>query len=90
MNKSELIRSVARNTGITQKEVEEIINEALGEIIDLTTVMNERVMLHKFGAFEPVHHEKREMVNPRTREKVITRERRTFKFVVSKTLNNKL
>jgi len=90
MNKSELIRSVARNTGITQKEVEEIINEALGEIIDLTTVMNERVMLHKFGAFEPVHREKREMVNPRTREKVITRERRTFKFVVSKTLNDKL
>ena len=32
----------------------------------------------------------REMVNPRTREKVITRERRTFKFVVSKTLNDKL
>lgn len=90
MNKSELIRSVANNTNHTQKEVEEIINEALGEIIDLTTVMNERVLLHKFGAFEPVYRGKREMVNPRTREKVITRERRTFKFVVSKTLNDKL
>ena len=90
MNKSELIRSVARNTGITQKEVEEIINEALGEIIDLTTLMDERVLLHKFGAFEPVHRHEREMVNPRTREKVITKERRTFKFVVSKTLNDKL
>lgn len=90
MNKSELIRSVARNTGITQKEVEEIINEALGEIIDLTTVMNERVLIHKFGAFEPVHRHECEMVNPRTREKVIARERRTFKFVVSKTLKDKL
>lgn len=90
MNKSELIRSVANNTNHTQKEVEEIINEALGEIIDLTTIMNERVLLHKFGAFEPVHRGIREMVNPRTREKVITRERRTFKFVVSKTLNDKL
>ena len=90
MNKSELIRSVANNTRHTQKEVEEILNEALGEIIDLTTVMNERVLLHGFGAFEPVHRGRREMVNPRTREKVITRERRTFKFVVSKTLNDKL
>lgn len=90
MNKSELIRSVASNTRHTQKEVEEILNEVIGEIIDLTTVMNERVLIKGFGAFEPVHREKREMVNPRTREKVITRERRTFKFVVSKTLNDKL
>ena len=44
MNKSELIRSVASNTRHTQKEVEEIIDEAIGEIIDLTTVMNERVI----------------------------------------------
>ena len=90
MNKSELIRSVANNTRHTQKEVEEILNEVIGEIIDLTTVMNERVLLHGFGAFEPVNRERREMENPRTREKVIARERNTFKFVVSKTLNDKL
>ena len=90
MNKSELIRSVANNTRHTQKEVEEILDETIGEIIDLTTVMNERVLIKGFGAFEPVYRNQREMVNPRTREKVITRERRTFKFVVSKTLNDKL
>lgn len=90
MNKSGLIRSVASNTRHTQKDVEEILNEAIREIINLTTVMNERVLLHGFGAFEPVHRPKREMVNPRTREKVTTKERSTFKFVVSKTLKDKL
>lgn len=69
MNKTELIASVAEQTGVSKKETEQILSAIL-ETIASEMEQGGRVQLVGFGAFETKHREPRIGRNPRTKEAV--------------------
>jgi DNA-binding protein HU-beta len=69
MNKTELIAAAARQTGLTKKDAERIINAALDTIRD-TLASGEKVQLSGFGNFEMKEREARVGRNPHTGEAV--------------------
>ena len=69
MNKTELILTVAEETGFSRKNVEMALNAALG-VITRTLTEDEKVQLVGFGAFETKRRAERIGRNPRTGEEV--------------------
>jgi DNA-binding protein HU-beta len=67
MNKTELIAAAAERTGMGKKDVERVINAAIGTI---TTELKEgrKVQLTGFGIFETKHRAARVGRNPATKE----------------------
>ena len=69
MNKTELILTVAEETGFSRKNVELAMNAALGAVTRALTE-GEKVQLVGFGAFEIKQRAERIGRNPRTGEEV--------------------
>jgi DNA-binding protein HU-beta len=67
MNKSELIASVAEETGLTRKDTERVLNTAL-DVIAAILADHEKVQLSGFGTFELKYREARVGRNLRTKE----------------------
>jgi DNA-binding protein HU-beta len=69
MNKNELINKVAEKTGISKKETESVINEALDQVMD-TLAEGEKVQFVGFGTFEVRQRASRTGRNPQTGETI--------------------
>lgn len=69
MNKIELVKSVAEETGLTQKEVSAVVDTMLETVIADLADGNE-VALAGFGKFVVKTRAARESINPRTKEVV--------------------
>ncbi|MET1250468.1 HU family DNA-binding protein [Sporolactobacillus sp. STCC-11] len=69
MNKNELINKVAEKTGISKKETESVINEALDQVMD-TLSKGEKVQFVGFGTFEVRQRASRTGRNPQTGETI--------------------
>ncbi|KPJ50493.1 hypothetical protein AMJ40_02830 [candidate division TA06 bacterium DG_26] len=69
MNKFDLAKRIADETGFTQREALVVINHFLGEVKDVLS-RNERVELRGFGVFMTKHRKGRTARNPRTGEPV--------------------
>ena len=70
MNKSELVAAVAANTGLTKKDTEATINEAL-TAIQKELKKGGKVQLIGFGAFEVKTRKSREGRNPQKPGEVV-------------------
>ncbi|SFG77464.1 HU family DNA-binding protein [Sporolactobacillus nakayamae] len=69
MNKNELINKVAEKTGISKKETESVINEALDQVMD-TLSKGEKAQFVGFGTFEVRQRASRTGRNPQTGETI--------------------
>lgn len=69
MNKNELINKVAETTGISKKETESVINEALDLVMD-TLSKGDKVQFVGFGTFEVRQRASRTGRNPQTGEAI--------------------
>lgn len=83
MNKSDLIKSVAQETGVTQEVAKKVIT-ATFETIEKETMENGRVAIAEFGVFKKHESAARAGVNPSTLEKIQIPAKTTMKFKPSK------
>lgn len=90
MIKSELIQRIsAANPHLYHRDVEQIVNVILNEIID-ALARGDRVELRGFGAFTVKHRPAREGRNPRTGEPVPVQEKFVPFFKTGKELRDRL
>ena len=85
MTKSDIIKEVAKGTGLTKVEIEAVLE---GVIMSISGSLRrgERVDLRGFGSFIVKHRAARDARNPATREIVKLKERFIPAFKVSKIL----
>lgn len=69
MNKQELIKKIAAESEVSQKEASTILDNALNAIVDAVAA-GEKVQLIGFGSFEPKKREARVGRNPKTKEAI--------------------
>ncbi len=69
MNKSDLVKAVANESGLTQTQAGEAL-DATFKVIEASLKKNEKIAITGFGTFEARRREAREGRNPRTGETV--------------------
>ena len=69
MNKEELVKEIAKKSGVSQKAASDILSATL-EVIEKSVAKGKKVTLVGFGTFEARTRKAREGQNPRTGEKV--------------------
>ena len=69
MTKQELIKKIAADTGVSQKQANEVLDSAIQNIMDAVAA-GDKVQFTGFGTFEARKRGARTGVNPRTKEKV--------------------
>lgn len=69
MTKQELIKKIAADTGVSQKQAGEVLDSAIQNIMEAVAA-GDKVQFTGFGTFEARKREARTGVNPRTKEKV--------------------
>lgn len=89
MNKQELVNAIAENSGISKKNVEEVLKNFVTVVMDDVAAGN-KVQLIGFGTFESTTRAAREMRNPRTGEMSMHPESRNAKFKPSKVFKEKM
>jgi DNA-binding protein HU-beta len=87
MQKTDFIKAVAEQTGISQKETKQVIDAAL-KVIEDALKRGEKVTLTGFGTFEVRQRQAREGVNPQTRAKINIPATKTPGFSASSTLKD--
>lgn len=87
MNKNDLARVIAKETGLKIKEVSMVL-DAFTDISEQALAKGETIRLVGFGAFVPEHKTQRNGTNPKTQEKIVIKERNTVKFKPGKDLKN--
>ena len=79
MTKKEMARAIAGETGLTQLQVQGVIQRVFDGITD-TLVREGRIELRNFGVFEVRERKPRKARNPRTGEKVEVPAKRVLTF----------
>jgi DNA-binding protein HU-beta len=87
MQKTDFVKAVAEQCGVSQKDTKTIIDAALKVIADAMR-RGEKVTLTGFGTFEVRQRQAREGVNPQTRAKINIPETKTPGFSASSTLKD--
>jgi nucleoid DNA-binding protein len=86
IGKTELIRRVAQNSGKSNKETADLVNNTLDAIRDALKA-GEEVRLVGFGSFSVKTTKARTGVNPQTRAKIQVPEKRRVRFSPGKELD---
>lgn len=89
MTKTELIATIAENTGITKKDAERVVN-ATFETIAAKLAAGEKVQIAGFGIFETKTREARTGRNPLTGETVQIAAKRAPVFKAGKALKDRV
>ena len=79
MNKSELIKSIAEQTSVTQEVAKKVVN-ATFETIEKATMVEGRVAIAEFGVFKKHESAAREGRNPSTGATIQIPAKTTMKF----------
>lgn len=87
MNKQELVKAVAEKSGVTQKDVDAVINGFIDTVKE-QLAKHEDVQLVGFGTFEVAKRAARLGRNPKTGEEIKIPESLTPKFKVGKGLKD--
>lgn len=87
MNKTELIKKIARETGVTQKVTTQVI-DATFEAIGDSLVAGEKVSILNFGTFSVKPTAARTCRNPKTGETLDVPASKKVSFGVSSVLKN--
>lgn len=69
MNKIELIKAMADETGLTQKDAEKALNSFVNQVSN-ALANKDKVQLVGFGTFETRERAERTGVNPQTKEQI--------------------
>jgi len=85
MKKNELISAVAEKTGLSKKDVNEVINATI-EVIEEALKKGDKVAFIGFGIFETVTRAPRVARVPGTGKEIHIPETKTVKFKVGKKL----
>lgn len=80
MKKYELVAAVSKKTGLTQNQVNEVINATCETIVETCVENGEEVNLPSFGKFRQKSNPAREGINPLTKDKIKIKETHTIKF----------
>lgn len=86
MKKYELVAAVAKKTGLTQTQVDEVINTTCETIVETCVENGEEVNLPTLGKFRQKINPAREGINPLTKEKIKIKETHTLKFAPTATI----
>lgn len=70
MNKTDLVSSIASQSGLTKKDSESALN-AMMSSVSTALKQGEKVVLVGFGTFEARKRQERKGRNPRTREEMV-------------------
>jgi DNA-binding protein HU-beta len=89
MNKQELVKAVAEKSGVSQKDVDAVINGFIDTVKE-QLAKQENVQLVGFGTFEVVERAERLARNPKTGEEVKVPAALAPKFKVGKGLKARL
>ncbi|NOZ64777.1 MAG: integration host factor subunit beta [Caldiserica bacterium] len=89
MKKKDIVTKISHDTGISSNLVKAVIDRFVEEIT-YALEKGERVELRRFGVFKVVYRRGREMLHPRSGEKLIIPERRYPFFKPSKTLKERV
>ena len=73
MNVKELVREVSLKTNYTQKDITTVVN-AIVETIEDTVANGDEVNIQGFGKFNRVVRQPKNVRNPKTGEKMVTRQ----------------
>jgi DNA-binding protein HU-beta len=87
MQKTDFIRAVAEQSGVSQKDATQIVN-AMFDVVADALKRGEKVTLTGFGTFEVRERQAREGVNPQTRAKIQIAATKTPGFSASSTLKD--
>ena len=79
MNKSELAKAISDKAGITRAQAGDAV-DALAEAIVAAAKKDDSVQLAGFGTFHAKHREAREVRNPRTGEKMMSKAKTALAF----------
>lgn len=79
MNKSDLAKAVSDKTGLSRSQAGDAVDAAIDAIIG-SVKGNDSVQLAGFGTFYAKHREAREVRNPRTGEKMMSKARTQAAF----------
>lgn len=69
MNKSELVKAMADETGLTQKDTEKVLNSFVNQVSN-ALANKDKVQLVGFGTFETRERAERTGFNPQTKEQI--------------------
>jgi len=89
MTKEDMAKAIAQEMGITQKQVQQIVQRVFDGII-ATLVEKGRIELRNFGVFEVKKRKPRPARNPRTGEKVWLPERAVVTFKPGREMEEKV
>ena len=87
MNKTDLIKSVAKATDLTQVKATEVVGAVLEDIVK-SLKKGEAVTLNDFGKFKITQRKARKGFNPRTKQPIQIPAKKAVKFTPYKTLSN--
>ena len=79
MNKSDLAKAVSDKTGLSRAQAGDAVDAAIQAVI-ASVKGNDSVQLAGFGTFYAKHREAREVRNPRTGEKMMSKARTQAAF----------
>ena len=85
MNKGELVKEMAVKSGLTQKDVQKVLDSFFDTIIE-TVKKGDKVQLVGIGSFEAKHREARKGRNPQTKKEMLIPAKNVVKFKVSSEL----
>jgi len=79
MNKAELVKAIAAESGLTQKDSELALN-AMVSAVTKALKNGDKVSLVGFGAFSVVEKAERKGVNPATKAEIVIPAKKAVKF----------
>ena len=85
MKKNELVKKVAQKTGLTKKDVNEVVNATIKTMKEAFK-NNEKINFMGFGSFETVIRAPRKARSPRTGKIIKVPKTKTVKFKISRKL----
>ncbi len=89
MTKTELVEALRAKTGLTKKDVNTVVDNAIDVIIE-TLIKGDKVSLVGFGTFSVSNRNPRTAQNPRTGEKIEIPARKVPKFTPGKSFKERI
>lgn len=89
MHKNEFIRQVAKESGIPQTVVAQVLGGAI-RVIARSLVAGQKVVWTGFGTFEMRHRSERHGINPQTRQRITIGSTLTPGFTASSTFKGRV
>ena len=89
VTKNDMVIEIAKNTGIEQQKVKQVVQLTLDTIIEILTKEG-RIELRNFGVFEVRERKARKARNPRTGEEVMVGRKRVVTFKAGKIMEERI